>query len=132
MTFSQITTAPKRIAASYPLRPDGNGGLVLTTDGDRVFEDVVSLLDCEAGGRIMHPNYSANPEVFDAFTGQADVVAYMYLRFKFWLPEITTLFDWEFVDGLLNMTLNWGYTQGYLDSEPNTRTYKFTVTSGTK
>ena len=132
MTFSQITTAPKRIAASYPLRSDGNGCLVLSTDDDRVFEDVISLLDCEAGGRVIHPTYSANPEVFDAFTGQADVVAYMYLRFKFWLPEITTLFDWEFIDGLLSMTLRWGYTQGYLQDESNTRSYKFTVTSNSR
>ena len=126
-SFSQIKTSPKRIAPSYPLRPDGNGGLVLTADDDRVFEDVVSLLDCEEGGRVMHPTYSANPEVFDAFTGQADVVAYMYLRFKFWLPEINTLFDWEFIDGLLTMTLQWGYSEGYLTDNSSTRSFKFTA-----
>lgn len=135
MTFSKITTAPKRVAPSYPLRPDVNGGLVLSYDGDRVFEDVISLLDCEPGGRVMHPNYSANPEVFNAFTGQADVVAYMYLRFKFWLPEVTTLFDWEFLNGVLNMTLQWGYVDTDLidgDNTINSRQFKFTVTSDSR
>jgi hypothetical protein len=131
MTFSKIITAPKRVAPSYPLRPDGRGSLVMSFDGDRVFEDVLSLLDCEGGGRVMHPTYSANPEVFNAFTGQADVVAYMYLRFKFWLPEITTLFDWEFVNGVLNMTVEWSYVRDFLLAEDeanlNTRKYKFTI-----
>lgn len=130
MTYSTITTAPQRVAPSYPLRPDGNGGLVLSYDGDRVFEDVLSLLDCEGGGRVMHPTYSANPEVFDAFTGQADAVAYMYLRFKFWLPEITTRFEWEFQDGLLTMILNWGFTDEFTtgNTDNNVRRYKFAIT----
>jgi hypothetical protein len=128
MVYSQINTAPRRIAPSYPLRPDGNGGLVLSYDGDRTFEDVLSLLDCEPGGRVMHPTYTANPEVFNAFTGQADVVAYMYLRFKFWLPEIVTLFDWEFLNGVLAMTLTWGFSDNDNFDESNSRKYKFTLT----
>jgi hypothetical protein len=76
----------------------------------------------------MHPTYTANPEVFNAFTGQADVVAYMYLRFKFWLPEVTTLFDWEFLNGVLAMTLTWGFNESSNFDEGNSRKYKFTLT----
>lgn len=53
---------------SYPLQLNGNGGLKLSSNSDRIQEQIIEILDTQINERVLRIEFGTNDYLFDALS----------------------------------------------------------------
>lgn len=53
---------------TYPLQTDGNGGLSLSTNSDRIEQQIIEILDTRINERVLRVEFGTNDYLFDSLS----------------------------------------------------------------